>query len=244
MSSSWFETWFDTPYYHLLYQNRDTKEAEFFLNNLFQEMHLPEESCVADIPCGKGRHALYLNKKGFDVTGLDLSPESIKQASAFTNKRLRFCEHDMRMPYSGKTFDAIFNLFTSFGYFENETDNLKVLKSFNKALKKSGILVIDFFNTTRVCNELKSTDEIKRGAIIFKIKKQIENNRIIKYIDVYDNGEVHHFREMVQLISRKDFERLLSEAGFVILNLFGNYALDSFDEQKSERLIIKAQKAA
>jgi SAM-dependent methyltransferase len=242
MSSNWFETWFDSPYYHLLYQNRDDKEAEFFLNNLFQKIPLPEHSCVADIPCGKGRHALYLYEKGFDVTGLDLSPESIKQASGFANERLHFYEHDMRKPYTKKKFEAIFNLFTSIGYFEDDADNLNVLKSFNSSLKKNGILVIDFFNTTKVCNELKLSDEIKRDTVTFKISKYIENNRIIKYIDVYDDGKVHHFREMVQLLNRVDFEQLLAEAGFVILNLFGNYALDSFDEQKSERLIIKAQK--
>lgn len=242
MSSKWFETWFDTPYYHLLYKNRDDKEAEFFLTNLLNEIHLPKGSVVADIPCGKGRHALFLNQQGFDVTGLDLSASSIKLASAFQNDKLHFAVHDMRKVYRPGTFDAIFNLFTSLGYFENEADNLSVLQAFYDALKPGGYLIIDFFNTTLVCGHLKEADEIHRGEVIFRIRKQIEHNHIIKNIEVHTDDCIHQYREQVQLLSRADLEQMLKQCGFRILNLFGDYTLNSFDEQKSERLIIKAQK--
>ncbi|MFN3940966.1 MAG: YkgJ family cysteine cluster protein, partial [Chitinophagales bacterium] len=83
----------------------------------------PAVSKILDLACGKGRHSIYLNQLGYDVTGADLSENSIKEASKFANEKLHFKVHDMRIPFEEK-YDAIFNLFTSFGYFENDADNL------------------------------------------------------------------------------------------------------------------------
>ena len=73
----WFKDWFNSPYYHLLYKNRDDNEARSFMDVLLQKLNMKEGSCILDLACGKGRHSKYLNEKGFDVTGVDLAKESI-----------------------------------------------------------------------------------------------------------------------------------------------------------------------
>ena len=124
---NWFESWFDTSYYHTLYKNRDNKEAERFIGNLVDYIQLPPHSRVLDLACGKGRHSITLFTHGYEVLGVDLSPQSIDHAEYFSNEQLQFRVHDMREVIPGERFDGVFNLFTSFGYFDSSEDNKKVL---------------------------------------------------------------------------------------------------------------------
>ena len=78
----WFQSWFNTPYYHILYQNRDYKEAELFIKNLVRYLNLDAlDDSILDLACGQGRHSIFLNSLGFRVTGIDLSEKSIKHAN-------------------------------------------------------------------------------------------------------------------------------------------------------------------
>ena len=82
----WFSTWFDSPYYHILYAKRDEQEAADFIASLLQKLHLAPGSRVLDAACGKGRHAITLQQLGFSVDAFDLSPANIEAAQAFENK--------------------------------------------------------------------------------------------------------------------------------------------------------------
>ena len=150
---NWYTSWFDSPYYHILYKNRDDKEAGLFMKNLTSFLKLSSSSTILDLACGKGRHSKYLNQLGYQVTGVDLSPQSIAYAKKFENENLFFDEHDMSKPYP-KQFDAVFNLFTSFGYFEDEEDNLKTIKSIKSELNPKGFGVIDFLNSAGIPNQI------------------------------------------------------------------------------------------
>ena len=79
----WFESWFDTPYYHLLYKHRDDKEAHKFIKNLMQFLKIDKDQNILDLACGKGRHSIFLNKLGYRVTGVDLSSQNILQAQKY-----------------------------------------------------------------------------------------------------------------------------------------------------------------
>ena len=140
-SSNWFESWFDTKYYHILYKERNDEEAQLLMDNITHYLNLPEDSRILDLACGKGRHAIYLNSLAYDVTGADLSENSIAEASKFTNDKLHFKVHDMREPFEEK-YDAIFNLFTSFGYFDDDADNYKTIKAIHNSLTETGFTVI------------------------------------------------------------------------------------------------------
>ncbi len=241
-SAEWFKDWFNSPYYHLLYNNRNEDEAGFFIDNLCLHLNLAENSRVWDLACGKGRHAIALNKKGLNVIGTDLSCNSIKEASQHNNATLDFYVHDMRDPFRINYFNAVFNLFTSFGYFENYNDNYTVFKNVAKALKPNGYFVLDFFNSEKVIAGFKSNYTEQRGDITFKIEKKIINKAILKHIEFKNNNKEYYFEESVSLFNKDDFEDFAQKAGLTIEKVFGNYKLDNFDPQTSERLIIVFKK--
>jgi len=239
---NWFEDWFDSPYYHLLYKNRDYSEAEIFIDNLISLLKPEQNFRFLDLGCGKGRHSIYLNKKGFDVTGVDLAENSINCAKQNENEHLHFYVHDMRKTFRTNYFDCVVNLFTSFGYFENNRDDNATINAVYKSLKPKGYFVLDFMNAKKVVANLKS-EEIKTiEGIEFRISKTIEKNFIIKLIQFTDKGKEYNFKEFVKALTLSDLEKYFSANKLKIVHLRGNYQLEEFDEQTSDRLIIIGQK--
>ncbi len=242
MDLQWFVKWFNSPYYHILYQNRSLTEAEDFIKKLTENLHLANHAKVLDLACGKGRHAITLNKLGFDVLGIDLATESIKYAKQFENDHLKFEVHDMREVYHPNEFDAVFNLFTSFGYFEDYNDNFKVFEAVKQQIKEKGIFVLDYLNAEKVVSTMIPYEEKLIDNILFKITKSVENGFVKKEIDFTDNGETFHFEEYVRLIYFNDFKEIYETAGFELKNAFGNYNLADFNEKTSDRLILVLKK--
>ena len=232
----WFKEWFDTAYYHILYQNRNDDEAHLFMRNLLSYLQLNKNSKILDLPCGKGRHAVFLNSLGYDVIGADLSTNSIEYAQQFANDTLHFEVHDMRTEFTTK-FDAIFNLFTSFGYFDEEM-NIKVLQNLKKGLKKKGVLVIDFMNVAYVKQHLVTKESVIKSGIEFNITRSIVDNFIIKEIRFLANGEAHYFTEKVHFLPLETLKMYIKKAGLTLKNIFGTYALTEFDISTSSRLIL------
>ncbi len=238
----WFESWFDSPYYHLLYQHRDEEEAALFLSRLSAFLSIPKTGHLLDLACGKGRHARYLNGLGYEVTGLDLSGNSIEEASKSANDRLHFAQQDMRDPLSPGKYDAVLNLFTSFGYFSDLGDNRRVLRNVYESLKPDGLLVIDFMNAEKVVANLVKQERKELGGVIFHISRRVEDGLIVKTIDFEDGGQSYHFEERVQAIYLKDFEEMLLDAGFELKQSFGNYHLEPFVAAEADRLILLCSK--
>lgn len=236
-NETWFSSWFDTPYYHILYKERNDREAQLFMDNLTHYLNLPEKAKVLDLCCGKGRHAIYLNQLGFDVIGADLSENSIAEASAFSNESLHFKVHDMREEFEEK-YDAIFNLFTSFGYFENDDDNLVTLKAIKNSLTDYGFAVIDFMNVHQVIDSLVPEEVKTVDGIDFHLKRYVADGHIFKEIDFEDQGKKYHFTEKVKALTLQDFEAMMEEAGIYLLDIFGDYKLKKFHKTESERLIM------
>ena len=247
INKEWFLSWFDSPYYHILYQNHNEQDAKDFIDNLvanlapqYQALFPTETAKILDLACGKGRHSRYMASKGFDVTGLDLSDSSIKFAQDFEADNLTFYQHDMRKSFRINYFDFILNIFTSFGYFEKEADNLTALKNVTAGLKPTGVFVLDYFNSNWVVENMKSEYTQRAGDIDFHIKKSVQNGHIIKKIAFHTEGVDFNFQEKVRLFFLSDFEKLFDKAGLKITDLFGDYKLNPFDEKTSNRLIIKA----
>ena len=239
--NEWFASWFDTSYYHSLYKNRDEKEAKKFIVNLVQNLGLQKDQNVLDLACGKGRHSITLNELGMNVKGVDLSPNSIKTASLSENDSLKFSVQDMREAFTSNEFEVIFNLFTSFGYFDKMDDNLKVIQAIKKMLKKGGVLVIDFMNSSKVISNLVPKEIKKEDDIDFHITREYDGNHIYKHIKFNDNEEKYHYTEKVQALKYNDFKKLLQEVGFNILKTYGDFDLNPFNESTSDRLILIAK---
>ncbi|WP_396149419.1 class I SAM-dependent methyltransferase [Flavobacterium sp.] len=236
-SENWFSTWFDSPYYHILYKNRNEEEAQVFMDNVTHYLNMPENGTILDLACGKGRHSIYLNKLGYNVTGVDLSENSIAIANESSNESLRFKTHDMREPMN-ETYDAVFNLFTSFGYFDTYEDNIKTLKAIKDSINEYGFGVIDFFNVDFIIENLVAEETKEIDGITFNIKRFVENKKIIKEIRFEDKGETYNFTEKVSAFTLSDFESMMEEADIFLLEIFGDYKLRKFYKTQSERLIM------
>ena len=209
--NDWFVSWFDSPYYHVLYKNRDDSEAQQFMTRLTDYINLESGDTILDVACGKGRHATFLASLGFQVTGMDLSNNSIEFASQFENENLQFLTHDMRKPMDLQ-YDAVFNLFTSFGYFDDEKDDLLALQSFRNNLKNNGIGIIDFLNIPYVEKQLIEHEVKSIDSIEFSIHRSMTKTHIIKNIAFSVDEVQHNYFEKVRSLQLLDFEALLEKS--------------------------------
>jgi SAM-dependent methyltransferase len=240
MKEEWFRTWFDTDYYHILYNHRDDKEAREFIDALLSFLKPSSDSTFLDVACGRGRHSLQLSERGYHTVGIDLSANSISFAKQQECERLHYSVRDIREPFECGTFNFALNLFTSFGYFDSTIEHLQALQNIRAALKPDGVFVLDFLNRTF---ESGVNDEKKvtvRG-ILFTTSKAIEGPHFTKNITVQD-GEIREtYQEKVLAFSYDELIDLVSQAGFNILSVHGNYQMETF-EQSHPRVIIIAQK--
>lgn len=239
---NWFKEWFNSPFYHLLYKNRDFSEADQFIKTLLNHLDLKPNQKVLDLACGKGRHSLSFNRSGLEVIGMDLSPESINAARDLENPTLKFLIGDMRTFNLDYKFDAVFNLFTSFGYFKTDEENQNVIHNIDHHLNNKGLFIIDYLNAKKVESQLPAKETVKREDTEFHIHKYINDGFITKEIRFEDDGKEQIFKEYVRYIDSAKFDTYLKKSNLAVKERFGNYELDPFDEHNSDRLIIIAEK--
>jgi cyclopropane fatty-acyl-phospholipid synthase-like methyltransferase len=241
---AWYKTWFDTPFYHTLYQDRNIEEAQFFLQNLIKNLSIKQSDHILDIACGRGRHALYLAEQGFQVTGIDLSPNSIlyaQQAAKKEHLNATFYVHDMREATDEKV-GVILNVFTSIGYFEDAKDNTKAIRAFYDSLVDGGVAIIDFLHVPQVKKHWVADEIVTKNDITFTLKRTFVDGWIEKHISFENKGKPHAFNERVRALELPDFEQICNSVGFKIAKVFGDYALTPFNPEIAERLIIVLQK--
>lgn len=239
---AWFESWFDSNYYHLLYKHRDSAEAEAFLSALIERLEMDTSGKLLDIACGRGRHSVYFNRRGFDVTGFDISPSSIEFDRQFENERLHFHVHDMRLPFKPEAFDYAVNLFSSFGYFEEDAENQRSLQSAADCLKRGGTFVFDYANMEWVLRHgLSSSIEVHDG-ITFEINKAVTTDFVTKEISFKDDGKEFRFEERLKKFDADRLQKMIQATGLKILHVFGDYSLQPFEKESSKRIVIAAIK--
>lgn len=237
----WFESWFDSPFYRLLYTKRTETEAADFVNKLIDYLHPKKEAKVLDIASGYGRYALQFAAHGFDVTGIDLSETRINSSKnqIESQENVQFFVHDMRKPFYINYFDYAFNFFTSFGYFEKKSDNVLAATAFVDALKDNGILVIDYMNAKKVINNLVAQESVDKSGVQFEITRFVEEHKIVKHIELVDTtGATYSFDEKVSALELEDFRILFENQGMTLMDTFGDYDLQPFDVENSNRLIM------
>lgn len=244
MAAEWFKDWFNSPYYHQLYFNRDEKEAASFINLLLSHLQPPADSLLIDVACGRGRHAKMLAAGNFDVTAIDLSPESIAFARQFETEKLHFYQHDMRLPFWINYFNYAFNFFTSFGYFRTPREHYNAIRSIAQSLKPGGILVLDFLNVRYAEEHLVHKSEKEIDCVDFYITKWYDETHFYKKIIVEDHTKqvFLEFTEKVAKFNLNDFNEMFAFHHLQIQEVFGDYALGSYDIKESPRLIMIAKK--
>jgi SAM-dependent methyltransferase len=238
ITDNWFETWFASPYYAMLYAHRDDKEAELFIDNILKYIPLNPQAKILDIACGEGRHAAYIASKGYDVQGIDLSERSISIAKAKEHQHLKFAVEDMRTVVNANHFDVVFNCFTSFGYFETQAENQLVANAFAAQLKEGAYLIFDFLNIHKTIKNLVEQESKTIDNILFHISRKLDQGYIIKTIEVDDPQQGRLvFQEKVAALNKELIAQFFINAGLKLEAVFGNYELAEFIEEESDRLI-------
>ncbi|HVZ26527.1 MAG TPA: methyltransferase domain-containing protein [Sediminibacterium sp.] len=242
---SWFKDWFNSPYYHLLYQNRDEAEAIRFIQTLIRYLHPSPGSRMVDYACGKGRHSIALAEMGFDVTGIDLSAESIAEARKEEAPNLHFYQHDMRRPFFIHYFGYAFNFFTSFGYFKTRREHDNAIRTIAQSLVSGGVFVLDFLNVRYAEAHLEKTQRLQYGEITFYISRWQDETHFYKQIQVTDPehpSPQHLFTEKVAKFSLGDFTEMLAYQDMQVQEVFGDYELGRYDMHHSPRMILIARR--
>ncbi|HEU4861508.1 MAG TPA: methyltransferase domain-containing protein [Chitinophagaceae bacterium] len=241
---AWYKDWFNSPFYHKLYFERDVKEAAAFISKLIDHLKPVPGSNMLDVACGRGRHSRLLAEKGFVVTGIDISPESIAFAKKFENDRLEFFQHDMRLPFRVNYFRYAFNFFTSFGYFKTRREHDDAIRTIANGLKPGGIFVIDYLNVHYSEDHLVLHEEKKINGTDYEIRRWHDETHFYKKIRISDPllMDPLEYTEKVSKFSFGDFNDMLSYHGLQLQEAFGDYQLGSYHVRTKPRLIIVAQK--
>ena len=236
---NWYEKWFSNKYYLEIYSHRDENEARDIINLLQRYIPLSTNAKVLDVCCGAGRHSIELAKRGYDVTGFDLSSYLIIRAKESlrnlqeTNLKAEFFIKDMKDFSFNKEFDIAINIFTSFGYFETDDENFKVFENVQKSLKPGGYFVFDFINPDNLKKTLVSESEDVYDGVKILQKRYIENKFVYKDIFIGDDK----YTERLRLYNVDDINTVFKTLGFDLVKTFGDYYGNDFDRENSKRMI-------
>ncbi|WP_205512728.1 class I SAM-dependent methyltransferase [Longitalea arenae] len=243
-SSNWFKEWFNSPYYHKLYFEHDDQEAAAFMTRLLGKLQPAERSKLLDVGCGRGRHAKFLASKGYDVTGIDLAPDSISIARRLENGHLQFFEHDMRLPFWINYFDYAFNFFTSFGYFRTEREHYNAIRTIAGSLVHGGTLVIDYLNVHFAEDHLVHKQEKVIEDVTYYLTKWFDETHFYKKIEIEDEAldAPLEFTEKVAKFSLGDFNDMFAFYDLQLKEVYGDYHLNAYDIKQSPRMIMIAEK--
>lgn len=241
MRKGWFIEWFGTPYYAMLYGRRDEGEARRQVEAILKLTGTSPGAAVLDVGCGRGRHAQWFSGNGLATVGLDICPEAIAEAVERV-PTARFSVHDMRQSFGRADFDLVVNLFTSFGYFDERSDDTAAIHNMFQALRPGGSLVLDFMNTPRVISSLVASEERTIGSTRFVIHRRVHEGFIEKSIRVEDKGTRRHFMERVIALTPVEIKGLLEKEGFLVQGVFGDFDGGRYEPETSERAVLWAKR--
>lgn len=238
---TWYEEWFGTRYYKLLYGNRDIDDAQPWVRSILHKCGTAKGSAVLDMACGRGRHAYWFAQEGMDVHGIDISEASIAEARTAVPDA-HFDVHDMRRPYRTDAFHLAVCLFSSLGYSEHTEDDQCILATAADALHNDGMFVLDLMNEARIRSELVPEERLERGGAVFRIEREVKDGRIEKRIHVQEAGEEHHYLERVRLYPGEAIEAMAEKVGLEVIEWTDGPEMTPFDPERSFRAVLWAKR--
>jgi len=221
MPDDWFEDWFGEEYL-ALYEHRDHHEANEVAALIAERMG-EVDAPVLDLACGAGRHQRTLCDRGWWTVGLDLSPSLLRAARA-EDRTAPLVRADMReLPFADASFALVVNLFTSFGYFREDAQHLRVLADVARVVRPGGWFVLDYLHAEQVRDTLVPRDERTVGTVTVEQEREIsaDGRFVRKMITIGDLGRT--FVERVRLFEPADLVALCIQAGFSVDAVFGDY---------------------
>jgi SAM-dependent methyltransferase len=240
----WYKTAFGRLY-TVLYRKRDYDEAEHVLDS-FGDL-LETAGPILDLACGGGRYMVSAARRGYCVCGLDLSEFLLERAVSRPELTGTVVRGDMRkLPFCDAAFGAVLNMFTSFGYFDTDMDNLIVLREVSRVLKDGGTLLFDFLNSGKVT--AVPPGETRRDVNGYSIheRRSLESDGkfLVKRVRAANEntGDSIEYDERVRLYTREELTTMLDSVDLGVSGTFGDYDKGEFDTRKSERIIFICEK--
>ena len=237
---AWYTEWFGSEYLEL-YAHRDEEEAERHVELVERLFAGESPRAILDLACGAGRHTAALRGRGHGAYGVDLSLTLLPQGP-----RGRLAAGDMRrLPFAGGSFDWVLNFFTSFGYFETERENFRVLEEVVRVLAPGGRFLIDLMNLDSTLAHLREYERREEGERRVEIRRSWDpvGRRLDKRIRLVSPGrEPRTFLESVRAYTRDEVVIGMRWAGLEVTDVFGDFAGERYGPD-SERLILVARKS-
>lgn len=243
MTADWYAQSFGKDYL-IVYKHRDFSGALREVRAMADWLGLPRGARVLDLCCGMGRHALALAELGYRVTGVDLSRVLLEEAKKHDPAdSVTWVRGDMRnVPLNGP-FDAVVNLFTSFGYFAGDEENGAVLQEMGRLLRPGGRFLLDFLNPGHVRRHLVPRSVRTVDGETIEEMREIRDGRVEKTIVIRSGaGGERRYKESVKLYEKADFKRLMQGTELAVERVFGDYDGSDHVAESSPRLILLGRK--
>ncbi len=225
MPLKWSQNWVNSPYYHIIYSQKNDDTAELFIDNRCSNLKPTKKVKIVDIAFWRGGQAIYFNKKSYGVTGTNISLSTINFARAFKNNTLHLYVHDTRRLIYINYFYVAICLFNRFGNLKRGKDHLSALVSLRKSLSKDGLLVLDYINSEKITEQYTGQEAKHLDGISFNISKKVLDRQPIKTISFEHKNKDYYFQEERKAFHQVEFKRLFHLSGLSILNIFGDYNL-------------------
>jgi len=234
----WYEHSFGEDYL-VVYKHRSRLDASKEVEKLVKWLKLKETDFILDLCCGMGRHTIALAERGFRVVGVDLSETLLSKAvQSSTRLSIPFIKGEMRnLPFVNHTFDVVINLFTSFGYFEDDQENIKALREMARVLKPDGRFLVDFLNRSAVEKTLVPVSEREQDGLFIREERAIDGDFVCKTILIRDQKGERRYLEKVKMYKLEQMKQMMAEAGLKISMIFGNFNGETYRDD-SERMIL------
>lgn len=231
---------------HKLFAEKIPAETKKEIDQIISLTGISPNSTILDLCCGLGRHSLELAERGFEVTGVDRTVQYLEKAKSEASEKdlsIEFIRDDMRNFKRANYFNAIIIMYTSFGYFEDQTENMKVLRNSFSSLKEKGLLLIDVVGKEILQRKFNDRESFELDGITYIEERKVINNwsRIEnRWIILKDNIQ-KEYKLSHWIYSENELNKMLSSAGFSSVKIFSDLAGKKYDEN-AERLIAIAVK--
>lgn len=256
----WWQTVFDQNYLKIYVDIATPEITKTQVDFLTKVLDLPKGAVILDLACGWGRHSIGLAKLDFQVIGIDFSKHFLNQARQEAKKigvKVMFRRQDMRHLNFVNKFNAVINMFNSFGYFEKESDHLLVLKKVVKSLKPKGKFLVDLNNGLETLMKLYSNRKVNRktGFLTNIRRHKLSTGNIALAKNEFDpvnmrwfltrtwkeNGKLRKYMSNMRLFTLPELRHLMEESGLLIEKVWGDFDYSPYNIN-SPRMIILAKK--